>query len=133
MVFCNLGANVKDNRPVNLDFTTFKLPLPAITSILHRVSGGILFFGVAVLLFLLDTSLESAEGFATVSDWLGNPLVKLITWGVVAALLYHLLAGIKHLVMDFGIGETLSGGVLGARIVLTLAVIGIIAAGVWIW
>jgi len=124
---------VKDNRPVNLDFTTFKLPLPAITSILHRVSGGVLFVGVAILLYLLDTSLESAEGFATVSEWLGNPLVKLITWAVVAALIYHLLAGIKHLVMDLGIGETLDGAVLGARIVIALAAIGIILAGVWIW
>ena len=124
---------MKDNRPVNLDFTTFKLPLPAITSILHRVSGGVLFVGVAILLYLLDTSLESAEGFATVSEWLGNPLVKLITWAVVAALIYHLLAGIKHLVMDLGIGETLDGAVLGARIVIALAAIGIILAGVWIW
>ena len=124
---------MKDNRPVNLDFTTFKLPLPAITSILHRISGGILFAGVAILLFLLDTSLESAEGFATVAEWLGNPLVKLITWAVVAALLYHLLAGIKHLVMDMGIGETLEGGILGARIVIGSAAISIILAGWWIW
>ena len=124
---------MKDNRPVNLDFTTFKLPLPAITSILHRISGGVLFVGVAILLFLLDTSLESAAGFATVSEWLGNPLVKLITWAVVAALLYHLLAGIKHLVMDLGIGETLEGGIIGARIVIVLAAISIIAAGLWIW
>lgn len=132
-VFCQFGANVKDNRPVNLDFTTFKLPLPAITSILHRVSGGVLFVGVAVLLFLLDMSLESAEGFARVAEWLGNPLVKLITWAVVAALLYHLLAGIKHLIMDLGIGESLAGGILGARIVVTLALVSIILAGVWIW
>jgi len=124
---------VKDNRPVNLDFTTFKLPLPAITSILHRISGGVLFVGVALLLFLLDTSLESAEGFATVTEWLGNPLVKLITWAVLAALLYHLLAGIKHLVMDLGIGETLAGGLLGARIVIALAAISIVLAGLWIW
>lgn len=124
---------MKDNRPVNLDFTTFKLPLPAITSILHRISGGVLFVGVALLLFLLDTSLESAEGFATVTEWLGNPLVKLITWAVLAALLYHLLAGIKHLVMDLGIGETLAGGLLGARIVIALAAISIVLAGLWIW
>ena len=85
------------------------------------------------MLFLLDTSLESAEGFATVTEWLGNPLVKLITWAVLAALLYHLLAGIKHLVMDLGIGETLAGGLLGARIVIALAAISIVLAGLWIW
>ncbi len=124
---------MKDNRPVNLDFTTFKLPLPAITSILHRISGGFLFFGLALLLYLLDQSLESAEGFARVTEWLGNPLVKLITWAVLAALLYHLFAGIKHLVMDLGIGETISGGVLGARLVIAASLVAIVAAGVWIW
>lgn len=124
---------MKDNRPVNLDFTTFKLPLPAITSILHRISGVILFVGVAGLLYLLDTSLASAEGFAQVQQWLANPLVKLIIWGVVAALLYHLIAGVKHLVMDLGIGETFEGGLRGARLVVILSVISIIAAGVWIW
>lgn len=124
---------MKDNRPVNLDFTTFKLPLPAITSILHRISGAILFVGVAGLLYLLDTSLASAEGFAQVQQWLANPLVKLITWGIVAALLYHLIAGVKHLVMDLGIGETFEGGMRGARLVVILSVISIIAAGVWIW
>jgi len=124
---------VKDNRPVNLDFTTFKLPLPAITSILHRISGGFLFIGLALLLYLLDQSLESAEGFARVTEWLGNPLVKLVTWAVLAALLYHLFAGIKHLVMDLGIGETISGGVLGARLVIAASLVAIVAAGVWIW
>jgi succinate dehydrogenase / fumarate reductase cytochrome b subunit len=124
---------VKDNRPVNLDFTTFKLPLPAVTSILHRISGAVLFFGVALLLFLLDTSLESEQGFALVAGWLGNPLIKLIVWALLAALIYHLLAGIKHLVMDLGIGETLAGGILGARIVIGLAVLSIVLAGVWLW
>lgn len=124
---------MKDNRPVNLDFTTFKLPLPAITSILHRISGGFLFIGLALLLYLLDQSLESAEGFARVTEWLGNPLVKLVTWAVLAALLYHLFAGIKHLVMDLGIGETISGGVLGARLVIAASLVAIVAAGVWIW
>ena len=100
---------------------------------MHRVSGAFVFVGVALLLYLLDTSLESAEGFATVEEWLGNPLVKLVIWAVLAALLYHLLAGLKHLVMDLGIGETLAGGVLGARIVMVSAAIAIVAAGVWIW
>jgi succinate dehydrogenase / fumarate reductase cytochrome b subunit len=127
------GAIVKDNRPVNLDFTTFKLPLPAITSILHRISGAVLFVGVALLLYLLDMSLESAEGFATVADWLSMPLGKLLTWLVVSALAYHLIAGLKHLLMDLGIGETLAGGVLGAKLVIALSAAAIIAAGVWIW
>ncbi len=54
-------------------------------------------------------------------------------WAVVSGLIYHSLAGIKHLVMDFGIGETMEGGVRGARIVIGLSIVLILVAGVLIW
>jgi succinate dehydrogenase / fumarate reductase, cytochrome b subunit len=56
-----------------------------------------------------------------------------VLWAIVAGLLYHLVAGIKHLFMDVGIGETLEGGRLGARLVVFVSAILIVAAGVWIW
>lgn len=124
---------MKDNRPRNIDFSTLKLPLPAITSITHRISGVILFGAVAVLLYLLDLSLSSADGFQQVVNLFDGLLVKLVVWAILAALLYHLIAGIKHLLMDLGIGETLEGGVLGARLVVALSIISIIVAGWWIW
>lgn len=124
---------VKDNRPKNLELQTLHFPLPAITSILHRISGVIIFVGIAILLFLLAESLRSEQGFGNVQDWLTSPLVKFVVWGVVAGLLYHLIAGIKHLIMDTGVGETLQGGINGARLVIIISVIAIIAAGVWIW
>ena len=52
---------------------------------------------------------------------------------MVAGLIYHLVAGIRHLIMDLGIGESLEGGVLGARIVLGVAVVLIVIAGAWLW
>ena len=124
---------MKDNRPKNLELQTVHFPLPAITSILHRISGVIVFVGIAILLFLLAESLRSEQGFANVQQWLTAPLVKFVVWGILAGLLYHLIAGIKHLVMDMGVGETLQGGVNGARLVVIVSVITIIAAGVWIW
>lgn len=124
---------VKDNRPVNLDFKTLRLPLPAITSILHRISGVIVFGGVFVLLWLLSSSLESESGFADVQNWLAAPLVKVVVWGILAGLLYHLIAGVKHLVMDMGIGETLEGAKTGAKLVVVISVIAIVLAGVWLW
>jgi succinate dehydrogenase / fumarate reductase cytochrome b subunit len=124
---------VKDKRPRNLDFTTLRLPLPAITSILHRISGVFIFAGIAVLLWLFDESLASAEGFAQVEQWLDMATVKLIVWSIVAGLIYHLLAGIKHLLMDMGIGETLEGGLMGAKLVIVFSIIGILMAGVWLW
>ncbi|MBF7730801.1 succinate dehydrogenase, cytochrome b556 subunit [Pseudomonas sp. N040] len=124
---------MNSQRPVNLDLRTIKLPITAYTSILHRISGVILFFGLAVLLYVLDMSLSSEEGFAQVKECLTSPLVKLVLWGLLSALLYHLVAGVRHLVMDAGIGETLEGGKLGSKIVLVVSVVLIVLAGVWIW
>jgi len=85
------------------------------------------------MLYGLDLSLTSEEGFAQVQGCLSSPLVKLIIWGLLSALLYHLVAGIRHLVMDAGVGESLEGGKLGSKIVLVISVVLILLAGVWIW
>ena len=124
---------MKDTRPKNLNLFSIKWPLAAITSITHRISGVVLFLGVAALLYLLELSLSSEAGFGTVLELLANPLVKFITWAIVAALLYHLIAGLKHLLMDFGIGETRQGSLRGAQITIVLAAVAIMLAGVWIW
>ena len=124
---------MNDKRPVNLDIWTISLPITAYVSILHRVSGVILFGAVGVLLWMLDMSLASQDSFNTLKAILAHPLSKLVMWGILAALAYHLIAGVRHLFMDLGIGETLSGGVLGAKIVLGVAGITIICAGAWLW
>ncbi len=84
-------------------------------------------------MWLLDTSLDSAEGFAAAREALASPLAKIALWVVLSALAYHLVAGIRHMIMDFGIGETLKGGRLGATLALVIAVILSLLAGVWIW
>ncbi len=120
-------------RPVNLDIGTIKLPVTAIVSILHRISGVILFAVVAILLWTLDLSLSGEEGFAAVRECLSSPVAKVVLWGCLAALAYHLVAGIRHLIMDMGIGESLEGGRLGARLALVVAVVLMLLAGVWVW
>jgi succinate dehydrogenase / fumarate reductase cytochrome b subunit len=124
---------VNDKRPKNLDFSTLRLPLPAITSILHRISGVFIFAGVAVLLWLFSESMSSSEGFARVGSWLSMPITKILVWAILSGLLYHLIAGIKHLVMDLGIGETLAGAQAAAKLVVALSIIAIVASGVWLW
>jgi succinate dehydrogenase / fumarate reductase, cytochrome b subunit len=124
---------VNSQRPVNLDLRTIKLPITAYTSILHRVSGVILFLGIILMLFALDKSLASEEGFAEVKAYLTSPLVKLIVWGLLSALLYHLVAGVRHLIMDMGVGESLEGGKLGSKIVIAVSAVVIVLAGIWIW
>lgn len=124
---------MKDKRPVNLDIGTIRLPITALASITHRASGVFLFAGVAALLWALDTSLQSPEGFATVAGLADSIWCKLAAWLVVSALIYHSVAGVKHLIGDFGIGESLEGGVLGTQIAIAVSAVLIVLAGIWIW
>jgi len=124
---------VKDNRPVNLDLFAFRWPIPALVSITHRVTGVALYGGILVLLWLLQESLANEESFIATRDILTNPICKTIVWLVLAALAYHTVMGIRHLIMDFGIGESLEGGRNGAIIAIVVAIICIALAGVWVW
>ena len=124
---------MKDNRPINLDIATIRLPITAYASITHRISGVVLAPAAFLLLWALDMSLTSPRGFTAVSAFLANPLVKFVAWGIAVALIYHSLAGVKHLIMDFGLGESMAGGILGARIVIALTAVGALLSGAALW
>ena len=125
---------VNSKRPVNLDLSTIHFPLPALTSITHRITGVILFVGLIFAFWALSASLASPAGFDAVSSALANNfLAKLIAWGLLSALAFHFVAGVKHLVMDADIGVTLEGGVKKAQITIVVSAVLIILAGVWVW
>ena len=123
----------RDTRPVNLDLGTIDLPVTAYASITHRVTGVLMFFSSFLMLWALDQSLASEASFNAVAAVLSSPLAKLISWGIASVLTYHALSGIKHLIMDAGIGETMRGGVVGARIVFLLAAAAAAIWGALIW
>ena len=123
----------KSARPVNLDISTIRLPLAAITSITHRISGVILFVGIGILLWMLDNSLSSRDGFNNLHETLTSPLATFIVWGVLSALAYHIVAGIKHLLMDLGFGESKEAAPRGAMIVIVVSAVLILLLGVWLW
>ena len=123
----------KDTRPVNLDLGTIQLPVTAYASIAHRVTGVLMFFASFLLLWALDRSLASEASFDDLAAVLSSPIAKVVMWGVASALTYHALAGVKHLVMDTGVGETMRGGIIGARIVFIAAFTAAILWGVAIW
>ncbi len=120
-------------RPVNLDLSTIKLPITGFASFFHRVSGILLFAGMAFLLWMLDSSLDSQESFAAVRDVSSNPICKAVLFVVLAGLAYHMVMGIRHLIMDFGVGESLKGGQRGAKIAFVIAFVSIALIGVWVW
>lgn len=124
---------MKKQRPVNIDLTTIKMHPAANASILHRISGIIMVFAIGILLYTLSTSLTSAEGFAQIQDYLDGIFFKFIIFGCLSALTYHLLAGVRHLMMDLGFFEELSSGNISAKLTIILWLVVSVVIGVWLW
>ncbi len=122
-----------DKRPVNLDLGSISLPITAIASITHRITGVLLVAGVGLLLWMLDASLASEESFNALKECADSVVFKLFLWAVLAVLIYHSVAGIKHLIMDLGYGESLEGGVAASRAVFAISALLILLVGAWIW
>ena len=112
---------------------TVKFPVTAIASITHRVTGVVMLAGILILMWMLDRSLASQESFDSLRQCLAHPLAKLVLWCVLAALAYHLVAGLRHLVMDLGFWEELRSGKVSAALAIALSVVLMILAGVWLW
>ncbi len=125
---------VKSNRPVNLSMgqvlaVNLRSPV-AVASILHRVSGVVLFLLIPVVLYALQASLASPEGLAQVRE--SVPL-RLLAWVFLAGLIYHFFAGLKHLLADQGVAEELHSGRTAATVMLVLSVLSILAMTLWMW
>ncbi len=132
--FANCSAkNVKTARPVNLDLFSIKWPVTALVSIAHRISGVLLFLAMPLLLYLFELSLSSEAGFRRAGAMLASPMPRLVGWLLAVALLYHLIAGCRHLLMDMGFGETWRAGKAGAQAVIAISVLGAILAGMLLW
>jgi len=124
---------VNKKRPVNLDLATLKFPPMAVISILHRISGVALFLLLPVMIYLLGQSVQSEQTFTHLKILLTDPCYKLILWAFCTALGYHLLAGIRHMMMDIGFGEQVVAGRRSAILVIVLSVISTLLLGIWIW
>lgn len=124
---------MNQKRPVNLDLTTLSFPVTAITSIMHRLSGIAVFLLLPYMFYLLQQSLSSSQGFADVQMMMQNSMHKLLVWLFVSALFYHFMAGVRHIISDFGYGETITTAKKTANVLLLLTVISTIGLGVWIW
>lgn len=107
--------------PVFLNLAQIRFPIGAIASIAHRVAGVLLFIALPVVALMLDASLRTEAGFVAARDLFSSPL-----WGVTAAvllwaLMHHVLAGVRHLLMDAGVGSELVRARASARLVLVAA------------
>ncbi|WP_390623766.1 succinate dehydrogenase cytochrome b556 subunit [Vibrio gallicus] len=123
----------KNQRPINLDLQTIQFPITAIASILHRISGVITFVFVGVLLWLLSTSLSSPKGFMEAANFIDGWFVKFILWGMLSALFYHIVGGIRHLCQDLGYFEDLESGTKSAQVSFIITGVLALLAGVIVW
>jgi succinate dehydrogenase / fumarate reductase cytochrome b subunit len=117
----------------SLNLFTIQFPLTAIVSILHRISGVLLFLAIPLLLWVFRESLASAEQYASIRIIFSSTTVKAMLWLLCSTLFYHLLAGIRHILIDFRVGSSKQTSQLTARIVLILAILSSICIGVAIW
>lgn len=121
-------------RPIYLNLLAIRQPIPAIVSILHRVSGALLFLvGLPLGLWALQASLASAEGYAAVGAFFAQPLVRVVLVVLLWAYLHHLIAGIRHVLSDMHVGLDLPGARRSAAITLVLAIVLTVALGMKLW
>ena|SRR5689334_18074148 len=94
-------------RPVFFNLAKIQLPVGALTSITHRITGVLLALGIPFGIYLLDLSLQGPSGYSQAVVLLHHFSVKgaviLLTW----ALAHHMLAGLRHLLSDIDIGSQL--------------------------
>jgi succinate dehydrogenase / fumarate reductase, cytochrome b subunit len=98
------SADLKANRPLSPHIFIYRWPVTMVVSILHRITGGALYVGMALLAWWLIAAATSERAFAIANGFLGSWLGLLILFGYSWALLHHMLGGIRHLVWDFGVG-----------------------------
>ena len=109
------------NRPVFLNLLQFRFPMSAVMSVGHRASGVMMILGIPYLAYILDRSLSGSEGFTDTMAFLDQGLVRLVLFVVLWALIHHLLAGIRFLLIDFQIGVDKKSGKISALAVMIAA------------
>jgi succinate dehydrogenase / fumarate reductase cytochrome b subunit len=123
---------MQDRRPIFLNLFQIRFPVPAVMSFAHRVSGVLMVLLIPVLIWMLDISLASEQGFTQVRALLDHLVVRLalvlLAWG----LLHHLFAGIRYLLLDLDIGiERAQGRVTAWLVLLGAAALAFAVAG-WV-
>jgi len=116
-------------RPVYLNLLRIHLPLPGWVSILHRVSGALLFAALPFGVWALSVSLADEAGFQRIAGRVTHPLAKLVLLLLIWAFVHHLLAGLRHLALDVHWGvELRHARQTGSAVLLATGLVTLLAA-----
>lgn len=118
--------------PVYLNLFRIRLPVGAVTSIAHRISGILLFLSIPPLIYLLDLSLQGPAGFAAATGHLQSTWFRLGSALVAWSLCHHMLSGVRFLLLDIGAGVELRHARLSAWLVNILGLCMVLAYLWWL-
>jgi len=121
------------SRPRFLNLLLIRMPVGAVASIAHRISGILLFLSLPLAAYLLDLSLQGPEGFAQAVELLGYSLIRALQVVIAWSFVQHVLAGIRFLLLDMDIGLNKSSARVSAWVVNCAAPVlaALLLWGVW--
>lgn len=120
-------------QPKYLNLFKIKLPLPGVVSILHRMSGALLFVALPFFLSVLQLTLASPETFEHARQGLASPLVKLMLIGLLWGFFHHFCAGLRYLAMDLDFGVGLQQTRRNSWLVMAVSLSLTALTGAWLW
>ncbi|MGE6741456.1 succinate dehydrogenase, cytochrome b556 subunit [Allorhizobium pseudoryzae] len=97
-------ANMTKNRPLSPHLQIYRFVPTMAMSIVHRITGGALYFGTVLVAAWLIAAASGEEAFNTVNWFFGSIVGQIILFGYTWALLHHLLGGLRHIMWDLGYG-----------------------------
>lgn len=120
-------------RPKHLALHLIKLPVPGFVSILHRVSGLLLFLALPLLLWMLQYSLRSIETYTQLQTVFAHTLFKLLMLGLLWAFLHHFCAGLRYLAIDLHYVRSLAQARSSSKVVLAVSLMLTVLLGAKLW
>lgn len=121
------------SRPKFLDLTRIKMPVGAVVSIAHRISGILLVLLIPLMIYALDLSLASESGFEQVTTLFDSTIIRLVAWIGLWAIIHHVLAGIRFLLLDAEIGIELQAARRSALVVNIISAIVLVLSFGWLF
>ncbi|AIT09469.1 succinate dehydrogenase [Candidatus Francisella endociliophora] len=120
----------------NIDLMSIKsynFPITAISSILHRISGVILIIAIPLAVIGMNYSLAGPAGYKQVVAFLTQGWFSFFFWLFLSSITYHVYAGVRHMIMDMGFGESMKVAKATSLIVIVLGVLSAILWGIYLW
>jgi len=128
-----MSEHMQNHRPKNLNLFTIRLPINALVSILHRVSGMALFAMLPFLLVLTHWSFSSEDGFSSATRVIDFWAVKIVLIGLAWAFFHHFYAGLRHLAQDLHWMHGLNQARYSSKVLMGLVFVSVIYFAILIW